>query len=185
MKTISALALAAALAAGGYTAASAQDAGVDAGVDAGAGVSDDVSVDAGLDAGAEAGAGADAGAADGAAAPEVEADATAVAQQYTYEDVRAALEATADLDLSVLTDETPIEIVPLSQLAGGDDDATAFVAGEADLAGPVSETQTAITGNAQIETALQEEGYTLDQVVALMFENETSLVIFVDDEMPQ
>jgi len=105
-----------------------------------------------------------------------------LAQQYTYDDVRGALEASGDLDLSMITDETEINIVAIPDVAG-DDDATAFITGEADLAGPISETQTAIQGNAQIEAALQEAGYTAEQVIAISMENDTSVVIFVDDTM--
>ena len=188
MKNISALALIAALAAGGYTVASAQDAGVGVGVDAGVDVGDDVGVDADVDAGVDAGdegvgvdadvdAGADVG--DDAAAG-VGADVTVSAGDYTYEDVRGALDTVADLDLTVITDETEIHIVPLSTVSG-DDDATAFITGEADAAALISETQTAIAGNAQIEAALEEEGYTADEVVAVYLESNTSVVIFVDD----
>lgn len=178
MNKLSALALGTALSLSLPLAALAQDA--DAGVTLEGGVNTELG-------GAEDDAGVDAAA--GAAtpgAPDTGAGAGggagAAAGNYTFGDLDDALQGAANADFAAVTEDTRIEIVPISQLAEEgertrDEYSTSIQGYQGDV--------TALRGNIEqsevIVSALEEEGYTVDQVVGVWTQADDSLTIFVDD----
>lgn len=154
MNRLSVLALSAALALSVPLIASAQDA-VDASAAMDAGNADD----------ADAGANDDAG-----------------SGAFTYDDLNAALQSMAEADLSAVTPDTEIEIVPLSSLqeeaTETADEYTVSVPGDQ---ADISEMQAAIAANSHISAALEEAGHTAEDVAALWVQGDGSLTIFIDD----
>lgn len=159
MNKLSVLALSAALALSAPFAAQAQDAG--------AAPADDASTEMG---GENAGAaGADTNGDDDGGA-------------FTYDDLNNALQSMAESDLSAVTADTEIDIVPISSLQEeatetADEYTTSVPSDQADT----SEMQAAIEANTHIAAALEQAGHTPDDVAAIWVQGDGSLTIFIDD----
>lgn len=146
------------------------DAGVDVGVDGQAG-ENGVGVDVGTD--AEAGVGAD-----------MRSDATveAGASAYTYGDLDAALQGAGSADLSSVTADTDIEIVAISTLGDdGEFTADAYTEAHAEHEGDISTLQANVEENADLVAALDTDGYSAQDVVAVWSQADGTLTVFVDD----
>lgn len=180
MNKLSALALTAALALSAPLAAHAQDAGVgvDAGVDAGVGV--DTGTDSGVDAGVDTGvdAGVDAGTDDAGADLGVDAGADAGMSADTPDaaTLMTALEGTADFDISTIDASTTINIVAISEIETDETWTDAWAEHEADVTAKHGE----IEANADLTAALEAEGYTAEDVVAIHGEATGEVWVFVD-----
>lgn len=162
-KFLTAISMAALVAAG--STAVAQDTSV--GVDAGAGVSAETpAADATVGADANANAGANAGG----------------MSDNTFGSVMSSVAGSASVDLSGVTDEANVTIVLLSSLQGNaeteaaalDEALTADAEGQATL-------HSNIDGNATIKAALEAEGYAATDVVAIKANADGSVVVYVDD----
>lgn len=158
MNKLSALALGAALAFAAPLAVSAQD--TDPGVD--------LDSEVGVELGGDTQVGVDAG-------------ALLDVDTLTHADVDAAIQSSGSVNLDDVDATTDIRIVTLSSLAandGGDasvlsDSRTAF---EADI----SALQGNISANADVVAALEAEGYTAEDVVAVWTHGSGTVVLFVD-----
>ncbi|MHA6297299.1 hypothetical protein [Devosia sp. CAU 1758] len=185
-KTIIATTVAALLASSALPAIS-QDANV--GVDAGAGVSVDtpsLDAEAGTDTGADAGV--DSGTkANASSTTGVNANANANANANdmaddTYGSVMSSIKASADLDLTSITDESKVSIVLISSLKGNaetesaalDNELTANADAQAGL-------HTRIEDNATIKAKLEAEGHAVEDVVSIKTKADGSVIVYVDD----
>lgn len=175
-KTIIATTIAALLASSAVPAI-AQDAGV--GVDAGGAVSvetPNLDAEGGVDAGADATVDAS-----GKANANANANAGGNADN-TFGSVMASLNAAADIDLSVVTEDTQITVIALSSLEGNADTESAALdtALSAD-----AEAHTAlhdkIEANAAIKAKLEAEGFAVDDVISIKSNADGSIVVYVDD----
>ncbi len=185
MKKLSALALGTALTLSMPLAAMAQDA--DAGVTLDGGVQTELGgEDAGADVGADAGVdvGVDAGMpSEGAGETSVGVGADASAGAYTYADLDDAIHGAGTADFSAVTADTEIEIVEISSLGeDGEFTADAFAESRADFQGDIDLLQSNISGNADITAALEAEGYTESDVVAVWTQADGALTVFVDSQ---
>lgn len=185
MNKLSALALGTALTLSMPLAAMAQDA--DAGVTLDGGVQtelggEDANADVGADAGVDVGV--DAGMpAEGAGETSVGVDADASAGAYTYADLDDAIHGAGTADFSAVTADTEIEIVEISSLGeDGEFTADAFAESRADFEADIDLLQSNISGNADITAALEAEGYTESEVVAVWTQADGSLTVFVDSQ---
>lgn len=192
MNKLSALALGTALTLSMPLAAMAQDA--DAGVTLDGGVhaelgGEDPNADVGADAGVDVGVdpvdvGVDAGMpAEGAGETSVGVDADASAGAYTYADLDDAIHGAGTADFSAVTADTEIEIVEISSLSeDGEFTADAFAQSRADFEADIDLLQSNISGNSDITGALEAEGYTESEVVAVWTQADGSLTVFVDNQ---
>jgi hypothetical protein len=181
MNKLSALALGTALTLSMPLAALAQDA--DAGVTLDGGVQtelggEDAGADVGIDAGVDAGVSAE-----GASDMGVDVGADASAGAYTYGDLDNAIHGAGTADFSAVTADTEIEIVEISSLGDdGEFTADAFAESRADFQADIDLLQSKISGNADITAALEAEGYTDSDVVAVWTQADGSLTVFVDSQ---
>lgn len=164
------------------------DNGVDAGVDAAAGaqagengVDLDADADAGVEGGVDAGSNAEVGVGADLRSDSM-VDGEAGTSAYTYGDLDAALQGAGTANLSSINADTTIEIVGISTL-GDDGEFTADAYGEtsADYQSDVTALQGNVEGNADIVAALEEDGYTTDDVVAVWSQADGTLTVFVED----
>lgn len=142
------------------------DVGVDAEVDGTLDASEDgVAVDAGANANANANANAAGDAADD-----------------TFGSVMASLKSSADVDLSIVTEDTEITVIVLSSLKGNADTESAALdtALSADAEAHAS-LHSEIEANAAIMAELEAEGFAADDVVSIKSKADGSLVVYVDD----
>ena len=177
-KTIIATTIAALLASSAVPAI-AQDAGV--GVDAGGAVSvetPNLDAEGGVDAGAEATVDAS-----GKANANANANANAGGNaDNTFGSVMASLNAAADIDLSVVTEDTQITVIALSSLEGNADTESAALdtALSAD-----AEAHTAlhdkIEANAAIKAKLEAEGFAVADLITIKSNADGPIVVYVDD----
>lgn len=143
-------------------AALAQDVEADAGVE----------LDAGAGAGAGAGANTDAGSADGSGKAGVSAN------------TGAAADAGADAGLSAITQDDTIEIVQLSEVEGSANAAAkqqVFAEAQGRDASWQSQIESGVEANTALTTALEEEGFTAEDVVDVRAGANGTIVVFVDD----
>lgn len=150
------------------------DVGVDAGVDAS---EDGVNVDAGVGVEGEA----DAEGVDANVGADASADAS-VEDDASFTALSAAIGTSADVDLSVVTEETDITIILVSSLAG--DLAVDGAALDESLAADAeaqSSLQASIDGNAAIKAKLQAEGHATSDVIAVKTKADGSVLVYVDD----
>jgi len=185
-------ALAALMALGIAGGASAQSLGVDTGAGAAAGAGDkgSVSADVGLGANADvakndnaAGAGAGAG-----AGATTDGDMTVAGKSgvKTYGQLVSSLRNadTMNADLSGFGPDSEISVTTLSELQGeGAENAESLDQILSENQESVDELRANITANADLMDALQNEGYEVENVVAVETHGETGVTFFVDDTM--
>lgn len=179
MNKLSALALGTALTLSMPLAALAQDGG--AGVTLDGGVQTELG---GENAGADVDAGVDAGMpAEGAGDMSVDVGADAGTSAYTYGDLDDAIHGAGTADFAAVTADTEIEIVEITSLGDdGDFTADAFADSRADFQADIDLLQSNISDNADITAALEAEGYTESDVVAVWTQADGSLTVFVDSQ---
>ncbi|WP_417578643.1 hypothetical protein [Pelagibacterium sp.] len=183
MKKLSALALGTALTLSMPLTALAQDA--DAGVTLDGGVAtelggEDSGVDTGVELGVDTGVATE-GSSD--MSVDVGANADAAVSSYTYGDLDDAIHGAGTAELSGVTADTEIEIVEISDLGeDGDLNAEAFADSRADFQSDVDLLQSSISENADLVSALEAEGYTHDEVVAVWTQADGALTVFVDSQ---
>ncbi len=158
------------------------DAGVDTGVDAGVEAEgEDGEAGVGVDAGADADVGVDADTDGGEMSTEVgaEAGADAGASVDTPDQatLMAALEGTADFDVSAVDASSTINVVAISEI---DADQEAWTQAWAEHEADVTAKHGDIEANADISAALEAEGYTAEDVVAIHGEAGADVWVFVD-----
>ncbi|WMT92637.1 hypothetical protein [Pelagibacterium sp. H642] len=198
MKTFTKLIATAAILASTSTFALAQaDVGIDAGVDAGV----DTGVDAGADTGVDAGVGADVdanagnngvglgvgGDANANANADANADANAAAAgDVNYGQIISSLQTSnvAAADIEAIGADAQIDIITLSEIKGNAaENASALDEAVSAQSASLADLTAAIEANADVSAALEAEGYTTDQIVAVTSSGEGSLTIVVDDAM--
>ncbi|MBV7409273.1 hypothetical protein [Maritimibacter sp. DP1N21-5] len=189
------LSLAAVLAAGVSTAALAQDTDASGGVGAGVGVNAEVGEDGlsvGADTGVDGGVSANSDAAGGAANVDGDAGSTLDASNdgapgtdnWTYGRVISSIQtgAMADVDYDSITADTMIDVVTLSELEGeGAENSGALDAELSAMADAQTEMRDGIAANADLTAALEAEGHTSDDVVAIWSNADGSYNVLVDD----
>ncbi len=185
MNTITKLFAAAALLASTSTAVLAQG---DAG--AGAGASGDVNVNAGnsgvgVGVGGDAGANANSNAGGANASGNVNANAGASADgSINYGSIISELRTSSvtAADIEGLDATANIQIVTLSELRGNAaENASGLDEALSSLETSMEELRTAMEANTEISAALEAEGYTMDDVVAVTIGTDNSVTIVVDD----
>lgn len=98
-----------------------------------------------------------------------------------YGEAFAALEASTHLNLSALEETARIEIVPMSTLEPvGEADAEAFAKMKANHADALDAVRDQVEENAQIMSALETEGYTAGEVVAVWNDADREVTVFVE-----
>ncbi|MCS6758498.1 MAG: hypothetical protein MO852_05180 [Candidatus Devosia euplotis] len=162
-KTILTTSIAALMAASALPAL-AQDAAV--GVDAGAGVS--VETSAG-EAGADAATGVNAMA------------STDSMADHSYASAMAAVSGAADADLSVIEDQTKVNIVLLPLQDDAAIEGSALDEALSTNADALTALHANVDGNAAIKAELEVEGYSTDDVVAVQIRADGTATVYVDD----
>ena len=98
-------------------------------------------------------------------------------------DLDDAIHGAGTADFSAVTADTEIEIVEISSLGeDGEFTADAFAESRADFEADIDLLQSNISGNADITAALEAEGYTESEVVAVWTQADDSLTVFVDSQ---
>jgi hypothetical protein len=182
------LTIAGLLAASVSTVAVAQGAGQGAGAGAAAGAGANASAGAGQGGnqgvGVGAGAGTGAGAAHGAdVSAAARAGAPARADAPNYGTVISSLRSSrvASADLEAVDESTTIRIYTLADLRGNAaENAQALDNALADRQGAVSDLRTEIEANTTLAAALEAEGYTADDVVAVTTGTDGGIILIVD-----
>jgi hypothetical protein len=166
----------------GVGAGAAAGAGANASAGAGQGGNQGVGVGAG--GGVGVGAGAGAGAAHGAdVSAAARAGAPARADAPNYGTVISSLRSSrvASADLEAVDDSTTIRIYTLADLRGNAaENAQALDNALADRQGAVSDLRTEIEANTTLAAALEAEGYTADDVVAVTTHTDGGIILIVD-----
>jgi hypothetical protein len=164
----------------GVGAGAAAGAGANASEGAGQGGNQGVGVGAGGGVGVGAGAGAAHGADVSAAA---RAGAPARADAPNYGTLISSLRSSriASTDLEAVDDSTTIRIYTLADLRGNAaENAQALDNALADQQGSVSDLRTEIEANTTLAAALEAEGYTADDVVAVTTHTDGGIILIVD-----
>lgn len=182
MKTFTKLFATAAILASTSTYALAQaDVGIDAGVDAEVGA--DVDANAGNN-GVGLGVGGDANANANANA---NADANAAgAGDVNYGQIISSLQTSnvAAADIEAIDADAQIDIITLSEIKGNAaENASALDEAVSAQSDSLADLTAAFEANTDVSAALEAEGYTTDQIVAVTSSGEGSLIIVVDDAM--
>lgn len=169
MKTYTTFLAAAALIASTSTLALAQ-----AEVEVDAGAAGDVGVEAGADAaGANAGGNADAN-----------ANANANAGEVNFGSIVSSLRTSsvAAADIEALGADAQIDVVTLAEIQGNAaENASAIDEAVSTQSATLADLTAAIEANADVAAALEAEGFTVDQIVAVTSSGEGNLTIVVDD----
>ncbi|WP_157970020.1 hypothetical protein [Pelagibacterium sediminicola] len=162
MNKLSALALGAALAVAAPVAATAQDTDLDLDLDSGVGVELGGDTVVGVDAGADAGVELDLGA-------------------LTHADVDTAIQSSGSVDLGDVDATTDIRVVTLSSLAANDGgDASVLADSRAAHEADITALQGKVSANADVVAALEAEGYSAQDVIAVSTQGSGTVVLFVD-----
>jgi hypothetical protein len=168
----------------GVGAEAAAGAGANASAGAGQGGNQGVGIGAGGGVGVGAGAGAGAGAAHGAdVSAAARAGAPARADAPNYGTVISSLRSSrvASADVEAVDDSTTIRIYTLADLRGNAaENAQALDNALADQQGTVSDLRTEIEANTTLAAALEAEGYTADDVVAVTTHTDGGIILIVD-----
>lgn len=176
MKTFTKILATAALIASTSSLALAQaDVGVDAGASGDVGVeagSNGVGVDASGNANAKSNADASAGGAGGG-----DVNFGSIVSSLRTSSVAAA-------DIEALGADAQIDVITLAEIQGNAaENASAIDEAVSAQSATIEELQAAIEANADVQAALDAEGFTADQIVAVTANGEGSLTIIVDDTM--
>lgn len=181
MKTFTKLVASAVLLASTSTYALGQaDVGVDTGVDAEIGADVDANADnngVGLGVGGDANANANANA-------DANGNANAAAGDVNYGQIISSLQTSnvAAADIEAIGSDARIDVVTLSEIEGNaGENASALEEAVSAQAASLGELTAAIEANADVSAALQAQGYTSDQIVAVTSSGEGSLTIVVDE----
>jgi hypothetical protein len=196
MKTFTKIVAAAALFASTSSLALAQgsvgvgvDAGGSVGVESGSDTGTSVGVDTGVDAGVDTstGSGGNSGTSVSAGADasgSANANANASNDQTNYGSIVSSLSASSmtTADIEAIDSETEIEVVTLSEIEGSAaENSGAIEAAIEAQSESLSDLTAAIEANAEISAALEAEGFSSDDVVAVTATAEGNLTIIVDD----
>lgn len=180
-------ALAALMALGIAGGASAQSLGASADVNAGAGDNGSVAADVGV--GADASVAKSDNAAGAGASKEMGTDmsvASANSGVKTYGQLVSSLRTsdTMNADLSGFDAETDVAVTALSELQGeAAENGAALDDILSERNAEIEEMRSNITANADLAAALEAEGYSADDVVAMETHGDSGVTFFVDDTM--
>lgn len=155
---------------------------VGVGVDAGAGVNAGAGVDVNAgNNGVGVGVGGDAN-----ANAKTNASANSAADKANYGQIISSLRTSsvAAADIEAIGADAEINIVTLSELQGNAaENASALTEAVSAQAASLADLTAAIEANADLSAALEADGYTTDQIVAVTSSGQDSLTIVVDDSL--